>query len=135
MKYSIAFLFFLAVFTSCESHKSKKEIAASESPKEIVTAYIAATTRFDFETAKEFLILNKGNLMNLETLKKMEKSIPDDQKAKFLDMEKNVEYFEKEITDSTVQIIVSPKQDIAMPIEFNLKKVNKKWLIETVILH
>ncbi|WP_291153350.1 hypothetical protein [Flavobacterium sp. UBA7680] len=132
MKYSIAFLFFLAVFTSCESHKSKKEIAT---PKETVTAYLAATNHFDFNAAKEFLILNKGNLMNLETLKKMEKSMPDDQKAKFLDMEKNVEYFEKEITDSTAQIIVSPKQDIAMPIEFNLKKVNKKWLIESVILH
>ena len=132
MKYSIVFLFFLVVFTSCESHKSKKEI---ESPKETVTAYLAATNHFDFNAVKEFLILNKGNLMNLETLKKMEKSMPDDQKAKFLDMEKNVEYFEKEITDSTAQIIVSPKQDIAMPIEFNLKKVNKKWLIESVILH
>ena len=138
MRYSIAFLILLTVFTSCESHKSKKEITASESPKtpkEIVTAYLAATNHFDFETAKKIVILNKGNLINLETLKKMEKSMPDDQKAKFLDMEKNVEYFEKEITDSTAQIIVSPNQDIAMPIEFNLKKVNKKWLIESVILH
>lgn len=135
MKYSIAFLIFLAVFSSCESHKSKKEIAASESPKEIVTAYIAATTRFDSETAKEFLILNEGNLMNLETLKKMEKSIPDDQKAKFLDMEKDIEYFEKEVTDSTSVIFATPKKEVAQPIEFYLKKVNKKWLIESVILH
>lgn len=132
MKYSIAFLFFLVVFTNCESHKSKKEIAT---PKEIVTAYIAATTRFDFETAKEFVILNKGNLINLETLKKMEKSIPDDQKSRFLDMEKNIEYFEKEITDSTALIFVTPKQEVAQPIEFYLKKVNQKWLIESVISH
>lgn len=132
MKYSIAFLIFLAVFTSCESHKSKKEIAT---PKETVTAYLAATNHFDFKAAKEFVILNKENLMNLETLKKMEKSIPDDQKARFLDKEKDAQYFEKEITDSTAQIVVSPNQDIAMPIEFNLKKVNKKWLIESVISH
>ncbi len=132
MKYSIAFLFFLAVFTSCESHKSKKEIAT---PKETVTAYLAATSHFDFNTAKEFLILNEGNLMNLETLKKMEKSIPDDQKSKFLDMEKDLEYFEKEVTDSTALFFVTPKKEVAQPIEFYLKKVNKKWLIESVILH
>lgn len=70
--------------------------------------------------------------MNLETLKKMEKSIPDDQKARFLDKEKNAEYYEKEITDSTARIVVSPKE-VAMPIEFNLKKVKNKWLIESVI--
>ncbi|SEP34526.1 hypothetical protein SAMN05444671_1058 [Flavobacterium sp. CF108] len=138
MKYSIAFLIFLSVFTSCESHKSKKENTTSESlksPKETVTAYLAATNHFDFKTAKEFVIPNKGNFMNLETLEKMEKSIPDDQKSRFINKEKDAQYFEKEITDSTARIILSPNQDIAMPIEFNLKKVNEKWLIESVISH
>ncbi|SHG22447.1 hypothetical protein [Flavobacterium defluvii] len=137
MKYSIAFLIFLVAFTSCESRKSSKETLTQEvskTPKEVVTAYLAATNRFDFKAAKEFVITNKENLMALEDLKKMEKSIPDDQKARFLDKEKDAVYFEKEITDSTAQIVVSPK-DIAMPIEFNLKKVKQKWLIESVISH
>ncbi|WP_343697622.1 hypothetical protein [Flavobacterium sp.] len=135
MKYSIAFLFFLVIFTNCELRKSSKENVAQESPKtpkETVIAYLAATNQFDLKAAKEFIIPNKDNLMNLETLKKMEKSIPDDQKARFLDKEKNAEYYEKEITDSTARIVVSPKE-VAMPIEFNLKKVKNKWLIESVI--
>lgn len=133
MKYSIAFLFFLVIFTNCESRKSSNIAQESpKTPKETVIAYLAATNQFDFKAAKEFIIPNKDNLMNLETLKKMEKSIPDDQKSRFLDKEKNAEYYEKEITDSTARIVVSPKE-VAMPIEFNLKKVKNKWLIESII--
>lgn len=126
MKYSAAFLLFLILFTSCESHKT---------PKETVTAYLAASNRFDIKNAEKLLIPNPGNKLNLETLKKMEKSLPDDQKSRFLNKEKDAGYFEKTITDSTAQIIVTPNQKVVFTIEFNLKKVEKKWLIESVISH
>lgn len=127
MKYSIAYLFFLFLFVSCES--------SLKTPKETVVAYLAATNRFDIKDAEKLLIPNPANKINLETLKKMEKSLPDDQKARFLNKEKDAEYFEKTITDSTAQIIVTPNQDVIFTIEFNLKKVNNKWLIESVISH
>ncbi|KRD10089.1 hypothetical protein ASE21_10225 [Flavobacterium sp. Root901] len=138
MRYTIAFLFILVLFTNCESRKTSKETAVQDlpkSPKETVEAYLAAVNRFDFKTAKEFVILNPKNLATLEDLKKMEKSIPDDQKSRFLNKEKDAVYYEKEITDSTARIFVTPNQDIVLPIEFNLKKVNEKWLIESVISH
>lgn len=62
----------------------------------------------------------------------MEKSLPDEQKERFLNKEKEAVYFEKEVTDSTAKIIVSPRE-ITMPIEFNLKKRNNKWLIESIL--
>jgi len=126
MKHLISLLFILMLLGSCKSSEETK------SPKETVEAYLAATNRFDDESAKDFLILNKDNLMLLETLKKMEKSLPDEQKERFLNKEKEAVYFEKEVTDSTAKIIVSPRE-ITMPIEFNLKKRNNKWLIESVL--
>jgi hypothetical protein len=137
MKHLIVFLIFMAIFASCESQKKSpketQEIAASlKTPKETVIAYLAATNGFDFKSAKELVILNTKNQQTLETLKKMEKALPDDQKARFLGQEKDALYNEKEITDSTAQIIVTPNQDIALPIEFNLKKVKDNWLIESI---
>lgn len=55
MKYSIAFLFFLVIFTNCELRKSSKENVAQESPKtpkETVIAYLAATNQFDLKAKK-----------------------------------------------------------------------------------
>lgn len=143
MRRLISFFAILALFANCKNKSSdetkspEKEDAVEESksPKETVEAYLSATNHFDFETAKKFLISNKENQMILETLKKMEKSIPDKEKARFIDKEKKASYFEKEITDSTAQIIVTPDMDAVMPIEFNLKKINNNWLIESVISH
>jgi len=115
---------------SSDEKTTGKEINA---PKETVQAYLAATNHFDFKTAKELLIANKKNSMLLETIQKMEKSIPDDQKARFLDKEKEASYFEKEVTDSTAQIIVTPNQEAVSQIEFKLLKVKNNWLIESVI--
>jgi|GEM_PF-1184683 len=143
MRRLISFFFILALFANCKN-KSSDETKSSEktnvakeskSPKETVQAYLSATNHFDFETAKKFLITNKENQMILETLKKMEKSIPDKEKTRFIDKEKKASYFEKEITDSTAQIIVTPDMDAVIPIEFNLKKVSNDWLIESVISH
>jgi hypothetical protein len=131
----LIYLFVILIFlTGCKSPEEKPQ-KENKSPKEIVVAYLAATNRFDFKSAKDFLIPNKKNLIILETLKKMEKSIPDDQKSRFLDRERGAIYYEKEITDSTALIVVTPNQDIAVPIQFNLKKVKDKWLIESVILN
>lgn len=129
MRAFISFFVILILFTNC------KHAENTRTPKESVEAYLAATNRFDFVTAKDFLILNKENLIILETIKKMEKSIPDKEKDRFLNKEKDAAYYDKEITDSTAVIIVTPKEDIAFPIEFKLKKVNKEWLIESVIYH
>ena len=134
MRHLISFFVVLIFLTGCKSPEEKPQ-QENKSPKETVEAYLYATNRFDFESAKEFLIPNQKNLMILETLKKMEKSIPDDQKARFKDKEKGAIYFEKEITDSTANIIVTPNQDIVMPIDFKLKKVKDNWLIESVILN
>ena len=134
MRHLISLFVILIFLTGCKSPEEKPQ-KENKSPKEIVVAYLAATNRFDFKSAKDFLIPNKKNLIILETLKKMEKSIPDDQKSRFLDRERGAIYYEKEITDSTALIVVTPNQDIAMPIEFNLKKVKDNWLIESVILN
>jgi hypothetical protein len=134
MRHLISLFVILIFLTGCKSPEEKPQ-KENKSPKEIVVAYLAATNRFDFKSAKDFLIPNKKNLIILETLKKMEKSIPDDQKSRFLDRERGAIYYEKEITDSTALIVVTPNQDIAMPIQFNLKKVKDKWLIESVILN
>jgi len=134
MRHLISLFVILIFITGCKSPEEKPQ-KENKSPKEIVVAYLAATNRFDFKSAKDFLIPNKKNLIILETLKKMEKSIPDDQKSRFLDRERGAIYYEKEITDSTALIVVTPNQDIAMPIQFNLKKVKDKWLIESVILN
>jgi hypothetical protein len=134
MRHLISLFVILIFLTGCKSPEEKPQ-KENKSPKEIVVAYVAATNRFDFKSAKDFLIPNKKNLIILETLKKMEKSIPDDQKSRFLDRERGAIYYEKEITDSTALIVVTPNQDIAMPIQFNLKKVKDKWLIESVILN
>jgi hypothetical protein len=133
MRHLISFFAILIFFTGCKSpeEKPKKE---SKSPKETVAAYLSATNRFDFKSAKEFLVPNKENLIIIETLQKMEKSIPDNQKSRFINNEKDAVYYQKEITDSTAQIIVTPNQDIVMPIKFNLKKMKDNWLIESVIL-
>ncbi|GAA3769486.1 hypothetical protein [Flavobacterium ginsengiterrae] len=125
MKHFFSFLIILTFLGSCKSPKE------TLSPKETVEAYLAATNRFDSDAAKELLILNNQNLMVLETLKKMEKSIPDNRKAEFLNKEKNAVYTEKEITQSTAVIIVS-SQEIAMPFEFSLKKTNNIWLIQSI---
>jgi len=134
MRHLISLFVILIFLTGCKSPEEKPQ-KENKSPKEIVVAYLSATNRFDFKSAKDFLIPNKKNLIILETLKKMEKSIPDDQKSRFLDRERGAIYYEKEITDSTALIVVTPNQDIAMPIQFNLKKVKDKWLIESVILN
>jgi hypothetical protein len=134
MRHLISLFVILIFLTGCKSPEEKPQ-KENKSPKEIVVAYLAATNRFDFKSAKDFLIPNKKNLIILETLKKMEKSIPDDQKSRFLDRERGAIYYEKEITDSTALIVVTPNQDIAMQIQFNLKKVKDKWLIESVILN
>jgi len=134
MRHLISLFVILILLTGCKSPEEKPQ-KENKSPKEIVVAYLSATNRFDFKSAKDFLIPNKKNLIILETLKKMEKSIPDDQKSRFLDRERGAIYYEKEITDSTALIVVTPNQDIAMPIQFNLKKVKDKWLIESVILN
>jgi hypothetical protein len=134
MRHLISLFVILIFLTGCKSPEEKPQ-KENKSPKEIVIAYLAATNRFDFKSAKDFLIPNKKNLIILETLKKMEKSIPDDQKSRFLDRERGAIYYEKEITDSTALIVVTPNQDIAVPIQFNLKKVKDKWLIESVILN
>lgn len=134
MRHLISLFVILIFITGCKSPEEKPQ-KENKSPKEIVVAYLAATNRFDFKSAKDFLIPNKKNLIILETLKKMEKSIPDDQKSRFLDRERGAIYYEKEITDSTALIVVTPNQDIAMPIQFNLKKVKDNWLIESVILN
>jgi len=134
MRHLISLFVILIFLTGCKSPEEKPQ-KENKSPKEIVVAYLAATNRFDFKSAKDFLIPNKKNLIILETLKKMEKSIPDDQKSRFLDRERGAIYYEKEITDSTALIVVTPNQDIAVPIQFNLKKVKDKWLIESVILN
>lgn len=125
MRHFFSFLIILILLGSCKSPQQP------QTPQETVEAYLAATNRFDSEAAKELLILNEENLMVLETLEKMEKSLPDNRKAEFLDKEKNAVYTEKEITDSTAKIIVSP-QEPAMPFEFSLKKVNNVWLIESI---
>ncbi|MBZ4034780.1 hypothetical protein K6T82_08380 [Flavobacterium sp. 17A] len=141
MKYLISFIVVLALFTNCKSREedqspddinTTKEI---KSPKETVQAYLAATNHFDFKAAKEFLIPNKPNLMLLETIKKMEKSLPDDRKSAFLDKEKEASYFEKEVTDSTAQIIVTPNKEATSQIKFKLLKVKSNWLIESVVSH
>ena len=134
MRHLISLFVILIFLTGCKSPEEKPQ-KENKSPKEIVVAYLSATNRFDFKSAKDFLIPNKKNLIILETLKKMEKSIPDDQKSRFLDRERGAIYYEKEITDSTALIVVTPNQDIAMPIQFNLKKVKDNWLIESVILN
>lgn len=143
MRRLISFFAILVLFANCKN-KSSDETKSSEktnavkeskSPKETVQAYLYATNHFDFETAKKFLISNKENQMILETLKKMEKSIPYKEKTRFIDKEKTASYFEKEITDSTAQIIVTPDRDAVIPIEFNLKKANNNWLIKSVISH
>jgi hypothetical protein len=134
MRHLISLFVILIFLTGCKSPEEKPQ-KENKSPKEIVVAYLSATNRFDFKSAKDFLIPNKKNLIILETLKKMEKSIPDDQKSRFLDRERGAIYYEKEITDSTAIIVVTPNQDIAMPIQFNLKKVKDNWLIESVILN
>jgi hypothetical protein len=134
MRHLISLFVILIFLTGCKSPEEKPQ-KENKSPKEIVVAYLSATNRFDFKSAKDFLIPNKKNLIILETLKKMEKSIPDDQKSRFLDRERGAIYYEKEITDSTALIVVTPNQDIAVPIQFNLKKVKDKWLIESVILN
>ncbi|QSW89648.1 hypothetical protein J0383_02265 [Flavobacterium endoglycinae] len=127
MRRVISFLVILTLFTNCKSHQEAK------SPKETVEAYLAATNRFDFEVAKELLIPTKENQLTLETLKKMEKSLPDNQKKRFLNKEKKAVYYEKEITGSTAKIIVSLDQNTVTPFEFNLKKTNETWLIESII--
>lgn len=139
MRHLLSFFIILFLFTNCkfrEEDKSAEETNVAKevkSPRETVQAYLVATNHFDFNAAKEFLIQNKKNTMLLETIKKMEKSIPNDQKLRFLDKEKDAGYFEKEITDSTAQIIVTPNKDIVSQIEFNLKKINENWLIESVV--
>lgn len=125
MRHFFSFLIILTLLGSCNSPKQP------QSPKETVETYLAATNRFDYEAAKEFLIPNKENLLILETLQKMEKSLPDERKSSFLNKEKNAVYTEKEIKDTTAKIIVSP-QEVAMPFEFNLIKVNNVWLIESI---
>jgi len=100
MRHLISLFVILIFLTGCKSPEEKPQ-KENKSPKEIVVAYLAATNRFDFKSAKDFLIPNKKNLIILETLKKMEKSIPDDQKSRFLDRERGAIYYEKEITDST----------------------------------
>lgn len=125
MRHFFSFLIIMTLFVNCKSYEETK------SPKEIVEAYLAATNRFDDEAAKDFLIPNKENLMHLETLKKMKKSLPDKRKSSFLNKEKDAVYTEKEITDSTAIIIVSPKE-VAMPFEFKLKKEKDSWLIQSI---
>lgn len=114
------------LFTSCESHKS---------PTETVRAYLAATNSFDFQTAEKLIIPNKENLHTLENLKISGEKMSENEKRRFFNQEKDCIYYEKEITDSVAQLIVTPNQDIVLPIEFNLKKVNGNWLIESVISH
>lgn len=127
MRYLSVLLISLSLlFTSCESHQS---------PTETVKAYLTATNRFDFQTAGKFIILNKENLQTLENLKSSGEKMSEDEKGRFLNQEKDCIYYEKEITDSVAQIIVTPNQDVVLPIEFNLKKVNDNWLIESVISH
>lgn len=125
MRHFFSFLIILILLGSCNSPKKP------QSPKETVEAYLAATNRFDSETAKELLVLNEENLMVLETLKKMEKSLPDNRKAEFLNKEKNAVYIEKEITDSAARIIVAPQEPLK-PLEFNLKNEKGNWLIESI---
>ncbi len=139
MRHLLSFIIILFLFTNCKFREEDKSVEETntvkvvKSPRETVQAYLAATNHFDFNTAKEFLIQNKKNAMLLETIKKMEKSIPNDQKTRFLDKEKDAGYFEKEITDSTAQIIVTPNKNVVSQIEFNLKKINENWLIESVV--
>ena len=114
------------LFTSCESHKS---------PTETVRAYLAATNSFDFQTAGKLIIPNKENLHTLENLKISGEKMSENEKRRFFNQEKDCIYYEKEITDSVAQLIVTSNQDIVLPIEFNLKKVNGNWLIESVISH
>lgn len=127
MRYLSVLLISLSLlFTSCESHQS---------PTETVKGYLAATNSFDFQTARKFIIPNKENLQTLENLKSSGAKMSENEKGRFLNQEKDCTYYEKEITDSVAQIIVTPNQDIVLPIEFNLKKVNDNWLIESVISH
>ncbi|WP_347051841.1 hypothetical protein [Flavobacterium olei] len=125
MRSVFSFLIILTLLAGCKTSEGTK------SPRQTVEAYLNACNRFDSEAAKELLILNKENLMVLETLKKMEKSLPDNRKSSFINKEKNAVYTEKEITDLTARIIVS-EQQAALPFEFNLKKTNGIWLIESI---
>ncbi|MFB9079987.1 hypothetical protein ACFFLS_08860 [Flavobacterium procerum] len=131
MKHFISFLTILLFFVNCKSPENKplKEVM---SPQKTVEAYLAAINRFDFETAEKFLIPNKNNLMQLETIKKMEKSLPDERKKEFINKEKDATYHEKSITNSNAEIIVTLNNEIVMPIEFDLRKVKDKWLIESI---
>ncbi|KAF2517903.1 hypothetical protein [Flavobacterium foetidum] len=131
MKQLLSFLIALLFFVSCKSPE-KKPLEKLQSPKETVEAYLAATNRFDFEAAEKLLIPNKNNQMQLETIKKMEKSLPDERKKEFINKEKDASYHEASITNSSAQIIVTLNNEIVMPVEFNLRKVKNKWLIESI---
>ncbi|MFD2939111.1 hypothetical protein [Flavobacterium notoginsengisoli] len=123
MKRLITLFIFMALFISCKPNKS---------PKETVAAFREYTYYHDFENADFFLIPTEENREHIEILKKMALIKPNIENEKFKDIEKNVFYKEKEITDSTAQIIVRFGQS-TMSTEFKLKKNNKKWLIESII--
>lgn len=129
MRHFFSFLIILILFGSCKSPKQP------QSAKETVEAYLKAVNHFDYKSAEDFLVPNKENQLVLETLQKMEKSLPDERKKEFIDKEKNALYYEEKTTDSTTQITVTLSKGIAMPIEFNLKKVKDTWLIESIIQH
>lgn len=128
MKHYPSFLIFLLLLLACESQ-------LHNTPKETVIAYITASNQFDSQEVENLLVLNSESKIKLETLKKMEKSIPDERKTEFKDRYKDAVYYEKEITDSTAIIVVTPKDNVTLPIEFDLKKIKTKWLIESIIYH
>lgn len=125
----------LSVSFGCKSSEKDNSLEEPKSPKEIVEAYLTATNHFNFEAAEKLLIPSKENMMLVETIKKMDKSLPEERKKELLEKEKNALYTEKNITDSTAQVIVSLNKGMDVPIQFNLRKIKNNWLIESIQYH
>ena len=106
--------------------------SGQKSPNAVAKEYLLAIDNLNYEKAEKSLVRNEANLKSLENIKNFGSKMTKAQKDQYVSKQKYYNFKEENVTTNSAKIIATNNQgDFTVAIEFNLVKVNGKWLIES----
>lgn len=106
--------------------------SAQKSPTVITKEYLLAIDSLNYKKAEKSLVLNEKNVKSLENIKNFSSKMTKAQKDQYVSKRKFYNFKEENVTTNSAKVIATNNQgEYTAAIEFNLVKVNGKWLIES----
>src|SRR5687768_14403141 len=106
--------------------------SGQKSPNAVAKEYLLAIDNLNYEKAEKSLVRNEANLKSLENIKNFGSKMTKAQKDQYVSKQKYYNFKEENVTTKSAKVIATNNQgEFTVAIEFNLVKVDGKWLIES----